>query len=251
MSTANVSAEEVAKSYLVAELSKILPGESSQKELEQNIAQMKTKDMWRMLEAMSFTYRLNGIFWAISDDGLLWSREEIDCSGITLTGMSPQIDKVTHSDNVGQNPIKFRDYLIEYFKKHSNDEHEGLSQFRSRKIEIKHSTIIVLEKEDKLLILDGSNRLMAHLLSGEDDISAYVGRRSRPGKMRLGDSTFWLLRRVYEKGGEPTKKAVLTVVKELIKASSDGKNAVKTYWISHARDETLKKVGKELIDENS
>lgn len=250
MSNSNVTVEEVAKYYLISELNKILPGESTQKELEENISKMSTKEMWRLLEALSFTYRLNGIFWRLSDDGLIWSKENIDCNNVVLTGMNPSIDKVTHTDVVSRNPLKFKDYLLEYFKKHPENDPEDLGQFRPRKFEITYPSIIVLEEEGKFLMLDGSNRLMAQVMGGENSVSAYVGKRSKPGKMRIGDSTFWLLRRVYEKGDEETKQAVLTVIKRLIEASSDGKSAVETYWIEHARDETIKQVGEKLIEES-
>lgn len=245
--TKTIPAIEIAKAYLLAELNKIFPGDNFQNGLEDNIGKLSEQDVWRLLEALSFTYRLNGVFWSISDDSYVWSKEEVGCDSLVLTGMNPQVDKVTYSETIQNNPLKFRDYLTTYFVKFPNSDPEGLGQFRPKDITIKYPTIILTAKDEKFYLLDGSNRLMAHLLNGGNTMNAYVGRKVKDGKMKLGDSTFWLLRHVYEKGDETTKQSVLTVIEELVNASSDGKDAVETYWISHVRDEKLKEVGKQIL----
>ena len=249
--TKTIPAIEIAKAYLLAELNKILPGDNFQNGLEDSIGKLSEQRVWRLLEALSFTYRLNGVFWSISDDSYVWNKEEVSCDSLVLTGMNPRVDIVTHSETIQNNPLKFRDYLITYFKKFPSSDPEGLEQFRPKGIVIKYPTILLIVKDEKLLLLDGSNRLMAHLLNGNSTINAYVGKKVKDGKMKLGDSTFWLLRHVYEKGDEKTKQSVLTVIKELVNSSSDGKNAVETYWISHARDEKLKEAGKQILLEVS
>lgn len=249
--TRNIPTIEIAKAYLIAELSKIFSEDNMQNGLEDGIAKLPKSEIWRLLEALSFTYRLNAVFWIVSDDSFVWSKEEIDCNKLLLTGMGPKIDKAIHSDRINRNPLKFRDYLIEYFKKHPDDDPEGLEQFKPKGIKIKYPIILVTEREGKFPLLDGSNRLMAHLLAGNKTITAYVGRKVKAGKMKLGDSSFLLLRQVYEKGDDITKQAVITIVKELVKASSDGENAVETYWIAHSRDEKLKEVDKQILVEVS
>lgn len=249
--TKTIPSIEIANAYLIVELSRIFPGDSFQNGLEDNIGKLSEQDVWRLLEALSFTYRLNGVFWSISDDGYVWSKEEVSCDSLVLTGMNPQVDKITYSETIQNNPLKFRDYLITYFKKFPNSDPKGLNQFRQKGITIKYPTIILTAKDEKFYLLDGSNRLIAHLLNGNTTINAYVGRKIKNGKMKLGDSTFWLLRHIYEKGNEITKQAVLTIVKELVNSSSDGKDAIETYWISHVRDEKLKEVGKQILLEVS
>ena len=251
MTKVAIPAIEIAKAYLLAELSKIFPGDNFQNSLEDNIGKLPDQDVWRLLEALSFTYRLNGVFWSISDDSYVWNKEEVSCDSLVLTGMNPQVDRITHSETIQNNPLKFRDYLITYFKKFPDSDPEGLGQFRPKGEVIKCPTIILTAKDEKLLLLDGSNRFMAHLLNGNNTINAYIGRKVKDGKMKLGDSIFWLLRHVYEKGDETTKQSVLTVIKELVNAISDGKDAVETYWISHVRDEKLKEVGKQILLEIS
>lgn len=248
MKRTTVPALEVGKEYLIDELSRIFPEENFRKELVRDISKLSEKQLWRLLEALSFSYRLNKVFWLVSDDSYVWSKEKVSCNDLILSGMNPQINKVIFSKIVQNNPLKFRDYLIAYFKKYPKKDPEGLGQFRPKSVSIKTPTIYLFERDRKLRLFDGQNRFIAHLLAGNKKINAYVGRKVKAGKMRIGDSTFWLLRKVYEKGNKPTKQAVITVVKELMKTSSDGKNAVKNYWISHVvNDEALKKVGKKLI----
>lgn len=245
--TKNIPAIEVARAYLLAELSRIFPEDNLQNQQEENLGKLSEKEAWRLLEALSFTYRLNGVFWSISDDGNVWNKEEVNCGDLVLTGMNPQVDKVTRSKTIQNNPLKFRDYLIAYFKKFPNSDPEGLGQFRPKGQTIKYPTIILIAKDEKLFLIDGSNRLMAHLLNGNDTINAYIGKKTKVGKPKLGDSTFWLLRRVYEKSDEVTKQAVLKVSTELVRASSDGKEAVETYWMSHVKDEKIKEIGRQIL----
>ena len=247
MAKVNVPAIEVARAYLIAELSKIFSREKFQGELRKGINELPEKEIWRLLEALSFTYRLNGVFWSIGDSGLIWEKKKINCGKLMLTGMSPQIDRVTHSEVIQNNPLKFRDYLIKYFKKHPKDDPDGLGQFRPKDAPIKYPTIFLIRKEKKLYLLDGSNRMMACLLKGNEAMTAYVGKRVKAEKRKLGDSTFLLLRKIYETGDASLKRAVLLVTKELMVKSSDGRKAVKTYWVDHVRDKKLRKAGECLF----
>lgn len=245
--TKNIPAIEVAREYLIVELGKILSENNLQRSLIESIGKLSEQEVWRLLEALSFTYRLNRVFWTISDDGFVWTKENVNCNNLVLTGMNPNIDRIIFSETIQNNPINFRDYLFAYFKKFPNSDPEGLNQFRPKGITIKHPTIILTTKNGKFYLIDGSNRLIAHLLNGNNTINAYVGRKIKDGKIKLGDSTFWLLRDVFEKGDKLTKHAVLTIVKELIDASSDGKKAIETYWISHVRNVQVKEAGKKII----
>ena len=97
-------------------------------------------------------------------------------------------------------------------------------------------------------MLDGSNRLMNLVLNGAKEITAFVARETNPkGKMRVGDSTFYLLRILYERSDEEDRKSILNTTKRLMQEASDGKTAVKVYWVDHAKDEDLKKIGEELL----
>jgi hypothetical protein len=242
---------KVAQLYIISELSRIFSKNKIQVELARGIKKLPEKSLWRLLESLSFTYRLNSVFWYLSDKSYVWREESVDCATLALTGMNPAIDRVTHSDSIKNNPIKFRDYLAAYFKKYPHDDPKHLEQFRPHGKEIKYPWIILIEKEKKLKMLDGSNRLIAHLLNGGKKIKAIIGRKMGGGKERIGDSTFYLLRRVYEKSAGSDRQAILKTVKILMSLGADGRDAVRSYWVNHARDEKVKKIGRSLLGKNN
>lgn len=245
-----INVNEVVKKYLLSELSKIFSGDEFQIELERGIDSLSEKALWRLLEALSFNFRLNGMFWCLSNNGFVWREEEVDCAQLTLTRMNPDIDAVTHSESIQNSPIAFRNYLISYFENHPDDDPEHLGQFRPSGKSIQYPFIFLLEEEGKLKLLDGSNRLIAHISKGENKIRAFIGKKIREENSRIGDSVFWLLRRLYERTEDKEEKSsILSVVKMLIKSSSDGFDAVQNYWIKHAKTEEVKKVGQKLISE--
>lgn len=247
MNNQTISSLDVAKIYLIAELGKIFPGENIAQELDKNINQLSEKNIWRLLEAMSFTYRLNGVFEKISNPSFIWVQEELNPNNLTLTGMHPNIDKVTHFESVQNNPIKFRDYLTAYFKKYPDSDPEKLGLFRPTGKPLNNPTILVIQKGDKLEMLDGSNRLMAYLLSGGTTIKAIIGKPVKEGKRKIGDSAFLLLKMVYENSNELEKESILTAVKKLMELSSDGREAVKSYWVDHVMDKDKRKPGENLL----
>ena len=73
--------------------------------------------------------------------------------------------------------------------------------------------------------------------------------------MRIGDGIFLLLlKMIYEKKYEneneskKMKQAALTITRRLMTDSSDGEDAVKTYWIEHAKNKETKQAGENLIN---
>jgi hypothetical protein len=245
----NLPAIEVCKNYLTAELSKIFQEGNFKEGLINSINKLSERDLWRLLEAISFTYRLNGVFEIVSNTSFAWKEKEVDCKDLILTGMNPSINKIINSERIKNDPIKFRDYLLSYFKEHPHDDPENLDQFRPNAKPIEYPTILLIQDEDKLKLLDGSNRLMAHLINGGTKMNAIIGKSVVNGKRRIGDSTFLLLRMAYETSGDKEKQAIYTTTKRLIELSSDGHKAIQAYWIDHTEDETLKKIGKSLLSE--
>jgi hypothetical protein len=244
----NVSPIEVGKYYLKVELSRIFP-EKARDFIEAGVERLDKEEFWRFLEALSFSHRLNSVFWCVSDDSFSWSEERIQTKKTILTGMNPTINKIIYSKEISQDPLKFRDFLLKYFEKHkNNDDPKELGRFRPREKSIVYSKILIREEEGKLYIIDGMNRFIAQLLGEKKEIVAFIGRKSRKGKQMIGDSTFLLLRKAYERGNEEEKKAVLKVVEKLMKMSSDGESAVRNYWVKHIRDKKeLKKAGLLLL----
>lgn len=248
-----VSPVEVGKYYLKAELGGIFPGsEETRKTIDGAVDALDDHNFWRLLEALSFSYRLNYVFWSISNTSFSWSEEQWLAANLTLTGMNPAINSITFSPEINQNPIKFRDYLIKYFEKHPSNDPQKLGEFRPDNRTVKYPKIILREEDEKILLLDGSARLIKFLLEGQKQVIAFVARKTGQEDMfRVGDSTFLLLRNLYVNSNPEEKGAILRTVERLMNISTDGYTAVKNYWVDHARDDNLRKIGESLLEKIS
>lgn len=244
-----INALDAAKIYIVAELSRIFSRDEAQGELKRGIDGLSEKEIWRLLEALSFNYRLNGLFECLSDEGYTWRTEEVEVGRIELTRMNPAIDAVTHSAAIQNNSIKFRDYLLKYFEEHPNDDPKHLGQFRPSGRPIQYPIVFLKEVEGKLKLLDGSNRFVAKLLSGDTTVAAIIGTKTKEGKPKFGDSIFLRLRKIHEKSNAEEKASIVSVVKKLMQESADGRNAVEVYWVQHAKTEEMKREGEKLLEQ--
>ncbi|OGM15912.1 hypothetical protein A2V56_04820 [Candidatus Woesebacteria bacterium RBG_19FT_COMBO_42_9] len=244
-----VSPEEVGRYYLKSELGRIFPGQKEIREnLDRRIDKLDSFEFWRLLQALSFAYRLNYIFLFVGNSGYSWSEETWRISRLTLTGINPDINAITFSPEISRSPIKFRDFLKKYFADHPQDDPQKLNEFRPSQRPIDYPRIILREDEANILLLDGSNRLIELMFRQEEEVVAFIGRKNgKKEKFRIGDSTFLLLRNLYEKGDSQERRAVLKVVKMLLGISLDGRRAVENYWVRHPRDEKLKAVGRSLL----
>ena len=244
-----VSRVEVGKYYLKAELCRVFPGPKSfRKTIDSQIDSIDGLEFWRLFEALSFAYRLNYVFHYVGNSGYSWNEERWSITNLTLTGTNPEINAVTYSSEIERSPLKFCDYLKKYFFEHPKDDPQNLGQFRPEKKAVFYPKILLREEDGKILLLDGSNRLISLMFAGKESVEAFVGRKNgKEEKPRIGDSTFLLLRNLYVNSDEKVKAATIKVTRKLIEMSTDGKGAVENYWIRHPSDEALRKVGRMLI----
>ncbi len=227
-----VTREEVAQYYLEGELTNILD-RSDSKLLPRNLS---GKSLWRLLEALSFTYRANGVFHTVTDSSYDWYKASIPIDHIRMTSISPAINKILAKPEINQSPARFSAYLQRYFAAHIQDDPEQLNEFRPGNITKAHKTVILREQKGKGLgMLDGSHRMIALVAAGKTKVDAFIavcnGKNSKP---MLGDTTFLLLRKAFQATEKAEdREAILHVVKLLMAHSSDGRQAVQTYWVDH------------------
>jgi hypothetical protein len=107
-----VSRTEIARYYLASEIDNAVNGNNLQVRPD-----LSEKDLWRLLEAFSHTYRANGVFHFLTDQGFDWYQTNIPVERIAMTGMSPSLNKLIQSDRINRDPIKLRDYLHSYFQR--------------------------------------------------------------------------------------------------------------------------------------
>lgn len=238
----------VGKYYLKAELDRLFPGETPRAAIDERVNTLEDKEFWRLLEALSFSFRLNGMFWIIGNEKYTWNEEEWRIADLTFIQMGPTIDRVSFSKGIEGNTLTFRDYLQEYFLSHPFDDPEDLGQFRPNGQPINYPKLFLVEDPPQVKLIDGGNRLIAASLKGEESITAYIGRATtEEGMFKIGDSTFWLLRNIYQKATPEEREVLIAAVKILIQRSSDGRAAIQTYWVDHVSDKALKEVGESLL----
>lgn len=219
----NVSPVNVARYYLEIELLKLFKKSTeimaeSIKETVQNLSESK---VWALLEAMSFTYHLNGVFYNISRDNYTWKEEVWHVRDLILIGMDSKANKVI-SEKVNGDAFKF-------------------------------NKLIMKEQDGKIQMLDGSHRLTEMLLANIEEVVAYVGhpitkKAEEKPISRIGNSTFILLTIMFKQGNSEERKSVVMLVKQLIRNSVDGRDAVQKYWVDVQRDEEIKEAGITILN---
>lgn len=251
---ADVDRLQIARYYLESELPNILHDEGVEAHtlINNSVQRLSDKQTWRLLEALSYTYRINNVFALVSNAGYDWQEVELPLDAITLTGTRPHIDKIVYSEEIQQNPEKFARYLQAYFSEHvqKDDDPLDLNEFRPRDEPIVHDTLIVRQTEDGLIkMVDGTHRLIARGMAGEGSFRCYCAvPNDEPALHHRGDSLFVTLRRAYLAMPEH-QDAILEVTKALAKDSLDGIDAVKDYWVTHARTDDARQIGQALLAE--
>lgn len=250
-----VSHLDVARSYLKVELTQALQLYDSALIAIANasIDALAEEQVWRLLEALSYTYRMNGVFHSVTNGGLSWTEIELPIDTITLTGTKPHINDIVYSESINRQPRAFAQYLRSYFEAHSNphDDPHDLNEFRPRTNEaiLMSSPIMTVERKGRIDMLNGTHRLIAGALHGDETVRAYGGiPNGKPLLSMAGDSVFLTLRLLYEKT-EPIKQRahIIETTTLLALASTDGAQAIRTYWTTHPRSQSIQSAGEEIL----
>lgn len=240
---------DVARAYLRAELPNVIKGTDAAESIEG----LSEKNTWRLLEALSYSYRLNGVFHSISDTSLDWRHVELPIGAISLTGTKPHINDIVYSDEIMNDPRRFADYLTDYFDEYPDTAEDplDLNEFRLRGTDIDPSvsTLLTLESEDRVDILDGTHRLIAMAMLGRTSVRAFAGvNNGETRSTMIGDSTFLTMRLQYESAEtDEEREAIVVTTVRMCQLSTDGWSAVKEYWIEHPRNDEIKRVGRQIL----
>jgi len=251
----HVARIDVARYYLESELIGIFRADDRPfaETTQSVIAEKSEREIWRLLEALSYTYRINGVFSYVTNKGVDWHEAEISVDAIALTGFNPVVDKIVASESVGRHPAVFAKYLQAYFAKHPNDNDDPgrLNEFRPKKTTGSYDRILVFERRGRLYMLDGGHRLVALAMDGIEKVSAYVAApNDKKNRSMRGDSTFETLRSIYDKArNEQDRTAILATTRILMNRSIDGRDAVKKYWIEHGRKQKVVDAGYTLLEQ--
>ena len=121
----NISKIEVAKYYLEIEFSKLSKNVDVAL-INETIDNLKESKIWALLEAMSFTYHLNGVFFKLAREGYIWNEEVWNVGDVLLTGMDSSVNRIIFSEEVKGDSTKFKNYLLNYFENNKESDPEKL-----------------------------------------------------------------------------------------------------------------------------
>lgn len=166
--------------------------------------------------------------------------------------MDPGVNKVIFSEEVNGDAVKFKNYLLTYFATHSEDDPQKLFSYKPTNKELKYPKLIAARKDTKIAMLDGSHRLTEMLLNDKSEVNMFVehpidGVPEETKRSLIGYSTLIQLTILYKQGNEEEKKAALTVVREIMNKTLDGKEAVQKYWVDRMHDDQIRIAGEELL----
>jgi hypothetical protein len=247
----NLAKTEVAKYYLEIEFSKLFKNVATEL-INETISNLSENKVWALLEAMSFTYHLNGVFFKLSKEGYFWNEEIWNVEDLLFTGMDSNVNKVIFSKEINGDAVKFKNYLLNYFETYKDNDPEKLFSYKPTGKPMEYTKLIATEKEGKIAMLDGSHRLTEMLLNGIKEVNIFVGHPTdeipeKDKRYLVGSSTLILLTILYKQGNEEEKKAVLTIVQELIDKTLDGKEATRKYWVERMKDDEIRNAGETLL----
>lgn len=243
-----IEPEEVARYYLECELSNILSAG------DRNVLRhdLSDKDLWRLLEALSFTHRANSVFHTLTDIAYDWYAVNMPIGFIKMTGMTTAINHVMRKPEIGHNPVEFAKYMREYFAEHPSDDPEGLNECRPRPVPQGQDIILLRERGNGkgVGMLDGSHRMLSLVSSGKTTLRAYYAKlNGKKHKPMIGDAAFLLLRKMYEStSNHSDRQAIIQVARLLVKRSINGKDSVRTYWMGGYGTPETEKAGMEILD---
>lgn len=246
---------DVARAYLETEIPNILGNSVSSEHgtLNESLSLLSDKQVDRLLEALSYSYRMNGVFHAVTDKGNEWLDVELPIEALFLTGTKPHINEIVYSEQIRNRPVAFAEYLIDYFNKYPNGSEDplGLNEFRPKTSlgQILSTNVLASERNGHIEMIDGMHRLIAAAILGATSIRAYVAvpNGSEPLTMK-GDSTFLTLRQLYERASsDEGRNHIFQTCLMLAKASTDGAEAIQVYWIDHSKNTMVQETGARLL----
>lgn len=233
-----VSRPDVARGYLKVELENIFGGNvrSDSGDVGESLDKLSDQQINRLLEAISYTYRMNGTFHTVTDESLDWMDVELPIDTIQLTQIKPHINEIVYSPDIQRNPFAFAAFLGDYFAAHPDplDDPQQLHEFRPRPSQVP-TNIITSETNDTIEVFDGNHRLINAAMLGEVSIRAFAGiPNGRESITMKGDSVFLTLRLQFEASQSSVERLhILETCLLLAKTSTDGYEAIESYWVDH------------------
>lgn len=255
---ANVPPQEIACQYLRHEFIKLFPGQSdsfyeAMNQAIDNFPQsLGEKDFWQLVAAISEGLKLKGIYRLLTDTKYTWNLERFGLGDITLTSISPTLDKILKEAT--WNPVA----LPQIWESNKNYLAEEGDPGLKPNSEIDNDPIILKlrDRNNQLLVYDGMRRTCLRALAGKPDIIAWVCRvTNQKGKMMINADKVLYTREVYSE--DPNKNsllldAIVTIMKAYRSNYRNGEELVQRYispWKERENHE-LRKAAEEILGQD-
>lgn len=255
----DVDPRYIGEQYLAVELHRLFKWSKSQSShFMHSIEALDDVSFYRLLEAFSFTYRLNGVFYRLGSDKYVWVEAVMSVDAIDLTGINPSANQVIQSDAVHHRPKEFARYLGDYFTSQEADAIDpGLGEFIVDETveQLEHEVLYAQEKNDQVRIFDGSHRLIAMAQLGIRACRVFIAIPYPDASDRLamrGAAIFLHLRQLYESTeSEEAREHIVMVCRELVRTSKDGRREVTTYWVQNSRNDAVRNAANRILADES
>jgi hypothetical protein len=246
--TPSKNAEKMAIQYLQHEFRKILNGirdPKTWKLIDREIANLPEtqgeSSFWNLVAAVSEDWKLKSVYRVLSDTRFTWKLEEVPLEKITLTGMSPEINRYTLKQ-CGGDPMKFLALWKTNAKVRSDILKTGFSEHRERD----GHPIFLAEIPDGLSVFDGMRRTLLAIIGGKKTIPAWVGKPlNKNGKPLISGGFGYVLSQLYrhtERKNKTIDQAFAHVVQIVGSDYRNGKELVNKRIAGWSRDERIKKI---------
>jgi hypothetical protein len=225
----NVDTQEIALQYVRHEFIKLFPEQSEAfyEQLADGVARLPKHLgdhlFWELVAGLAEGYKYKWIYRILTDDGLVWRLEKIRLNDIHMTGMSQFMDPILREAN----------WQPAEFAKVWNAHPEYAQQPRAAGIKPEplrdDLPIMLVERQGALKVFDGMRRTCMAALAGKSEMTAWVGRRVKPGKGKLSPDKLLFLFATYSEAGEqdaPTLEALATISRMVVREHTNGEQAV-------------------------
>lgn len=244
---------EIGRKYVQEELCSTVTSQEAAQEIEEYVVSLDEDALWRHVKAESLTKRLKWGFWVLGSEQNTWNEERWRIEDLRLSSMHPEVDRITKSEEIGRNPVVFKEYLDEYFTSDTAATDPLLETFRPQWQPVQSPVVLARIKEGQARIVEGSHRLIEMLFQGYEEATIYRGVRGGENDVyRMGEDTFLLLRQAHIAAqNDEERGAIASTLKYLVEHSTDGANVVQTYWVNRLGDDYVetRQAGEDVLKE--
>lgn len=203
------------------------------------------ESFWNLLFGISEGWKIKYVAHILSDTRYKWKLQNFSIDKITLSGMSPVIDKYTII-KCDKNPLIFSKTWDKNGKMRKEIKDSGFSEHKERDSD----PIFLYQKNGKFYVFDGMRRTLLAAIRKDKIIKAWVGYEKNPkGKPMISVSRCLFLADMLKLYPEDKKlkTSIIKVVKKISEEFNNGRKVFIGRIANWSHDDNIKKTLKETI----